>query len=319
MARQINTTYYDENGDMLYFLTQWDYNRQITIKIDEKITSATPEVHFFNKMSDKAIISNAVIFDSANNKVTVPVPNSLLQQPYAVYVYVYFTLSGQTKRTETFARIPIRKKPQPQDYNYGDSVEIVYLEQKLSQYRELVTKLESLNANTLITNASNIVRDYENMIATPNETVDYLQIVISDDTSVSDNYYIVDNSVAPNGFRLNSDGYYESTNKGRNNSYALCKVRFKTTTGKMYVDCINVGENNYDFGILSSLDSTLLGSYSVDTENVKKTFKGLSSSSVNTVTYDGLDRVEHYIYIKFRKDSSNSTGRDSLRFMIRFE
>ena len=122
------------------------------------------------------------------------------------------------------------------------------------------------------------------------------------------------------GFALNSNEYYESSNAGVNKSYSICKLNI-TSDGihNLYLDCINSGESNYDFGILSNVDTTLTLSYSVDSSNVFKSFKGLSSTSVQTVDYGVLSRGEHYIYIKYRKDSSDHDGNDSLQFKVRFE
>lgn len=121
-------------------------------------------------------------------------------------------------------------------------------------------------------------------------------------------------------FTLNSNEYYESSNAGVNNSYSICKLNI-TSDGihNLYLDCINSGENNYDFGILSNVDTTLTLNYSVDSSNVFKSFKGLSSTSVQTVDYGVLSRGEHYIYIKYRKDSGTHNGNDSLQFKVRFE
>ena len=119
------------------------------------------------------------------------------------------------------------------------------------------------------------------------------------------------------GFTLNANGYYESTNQRINSSYSLCKVVITNPGGRnVYFDCINSGENSYDFGILSTLNNTLSSSYNADTTNVKQSFKGLSSTSVQTVDYGA---VEGFIYVKFRKDSSSSSGNDSLQFKVRFE
>jgi hypothetical protein len=122
-------------------------------------------------------------------------------------------------------------------------------------------------------------------------------------------------------FELNANGYYESNNKGQDNSYAMCKVTFKTSTGKLILDCINYAENNYDFGILSNLDidPSLSLNSSADTNNVYYSFKGKSQSTVQTVSYTGINDEEHFIYIKYRKDSSASNNNDSLQFKVRFE
>lgn len=120
-------------------------------------------------------------------------------------------------------------------------------------------------------------------------------------------------------FVLNSNGYYESNNKGVNNSYALCKVTFNALYDgcSLVLDCINYVESNYDFGILSKLDTVLSSSYNVDsTDLIEKSFKGLSNSNVQRYIYNNIPQGEHFIYIKFRKDSSNSQNNDSLQFKI---
>ena len=137
---------------------------------------------------------------------------------------------------------------------------------------------------------------------------------------MSFNYTVEKPSDATYGFSLNTNNYYESTNKGVNSSYAMAKLNF-TTDGsyKLYLDCINYAEKNYDFGILSELDKTLQMSDNVDSTNVKKNFKGSSSPNVQTVDYGQIANGSHYIYIKFRKDSSTSSNNDSLQFKVRTE
>ena len=127
-------------------------------------------------------------------------------------------------------------------------------------------------------------------------------------------------SGASYGFALNSAGYYESGNKGNHSTAAVCKVVLNIVTQcNLYVDCINSGEANYDFGILSTLDNTLDTNYTADSTNVQKSFKGSSSSSIQTVNYGSISVGEHFIYVKFRKDSSQSSGNDTLQFTVRLE
>lgn len=115
-------------------------------------------------------------------------------------------------------------------------------------------------------------------------------------------------------FTLNSDGYYESNCKGVNNGWSLCKINFNKS-GNYTLQCISNGESNYDFGILSTINHTLSASNTVDTSGVHKSFKGLSSTAVQTVTYDNVSGGD-YIYVKYRKDSSVNSGNDSLQFKV---
>ncbi len=86
----------------------------------------------------------------------------------------------------------------------------------------------------------------------------------------------------------------------------------------LYIDCINYtgSEASYDYGSLSTIDATLSnGTFS----NTKKSFKGVSSSSIQTVDYGVLDQGTHTLYIKYYKDNIYSQANDSLQFKIRFE
>nr|DAG32965.1 MAG TPA: hypothetical protein [Caudoviricetes sp.] len=115
-------------------------------------------------------------------------------------------------------------------------------------------------------------------------------------------------------FILNSNGYYESNCKAINNGWSLCRIDFYKS-GNYTLQCISNGENNYDFGILSTINYTLSASNTVDTSGVHKSFKGLSSTAVQTVTYNNVSGGD-YIYVKYRKDSSVNSGNDSLQFKV---
>jgi hypothetical protein len=138
--------------------------------------------------------------------------------------------------------------------------------------------------------------------------------------SSSTNYTIESVSGASYGFTLNSDSYYESENKGQANSAALCKVTFMTDgVSNVYFDCINFAESNYDYGLLSVVDRTLTTSFGADTSNVFKSFKGSQSASIQTVDYGVLSAGEHFIYVKYIKDTSVDNNNDSLQFKLRIE
>lgn len=121
-------------------------------------------------------------------------------------------------------------------------------------------------------------------------------------------------TTASQQFKLNSDGYYESQCKNINSGWSLCKVEFNVA-GTYTLQCISYGENNYDFGILSTINHTLEASNKIDSANVKKSFKGASNSSVQNVSYSGV-KVGDYIYVKYRKDTSVNKYNDSLQFKV---
>lgn len=120
------------------------------------------------------------------------------------------------------------------------------------------------------------------------------------------------------GFALNDAGYYESQCKGVNNGYAICRVNISNMGAKtVYFDCINSGEANYDYGLLSNVNTELVASNTADTTGVYYDFKGKSSKNVVVVEYnDAVD--DCFITVKFRKDSSGNNENDSLQFKVRF-
>ena len=129
-------------------------------------------------------------------------------------------------------------------------------------------------------------------------------------------YTVNDVSGARYGFTKNGNGYYESQNKGQNNSYAICRVNLTVTQAcDITFDVINYAESNYDYALFGNLDSALTLSYNADS-NVKKNFKGQQSASVVNVIYNKVTVGNHYIDIKFIKDTSQHNGNDSVQFKI---
>ena len=127
-------------------------------------------------------------------------------------------------------------------------------------------------------------------------------------------------ATAPNatyGFTLNSNGYYESTNKDKASTTSLCVVSFD-----LPVDCtvqfkvINYAESTYDFGLLSNVDTTLSTSASADSTNVYWSGKNANSASEQTVNYGTISAGAHSIYVKYFKDSYTDSNNDTLQFKV---
>ena len=119
-------------------------------------------------------------------------------------------------------------------------------------------------------------------------------------------------------FQLNSNGYYESTNKGKSGSYSYATLNYSGFEN-LILECINSGESNFDYGIISQPDVQLSESTSVDGETgstkVFKNFKGESSTNPVQIVIPS-DEGSHFITIKFRKDSSGDSNNDSLQFRV---
>lgn len=123
------------------------------------------------------------------------------------------------------------------------------------------------------------------------------------------------------GFSLNSDGYYESTNKGVDNSAALCRVQIHLAKeSNIIFNCINYAEDNFDFGILGRINQALSTDANIDESSVyEKSFKGSSKSVVQTYTYYSSPVGDYFIDVKYRKDGSRSEHNDSLQFKIEIQ
>ena len=135
-------------------------------------------------------------------------------------------------------------------------------------------------------------------------------------------FTVTDVEGASYNFTLNSNGYYESTNKKVANSAALCKLDITDLedTANIIFDCINSGESSYDFGMISKINTTLSTTNSEDSaSNLFVNFKGQSSTSVVTKTYPISAVAACFFTLKFRKDGSGDSGNDSLQFKVRFE
>ena len=135
-------------------------------------------------------------------------------------------------------------------------------------------------------------------------------------------FTVTDVEGASYNFVLNDAGYYESTNKKVANSAALCKLDITDLedTTKVIFDCINSGEGNYDYGMISKINTTLGTTNSEDSaSNLFVNFKGQSSTNVVHKSYPIDNVAACYFTLKFRKDGSGDQGNDSLQFKVRFE
>ena len=119
-------------------------------------------------------------------------------------------------------------------------------------------------------------------------------------------------------FQLNLNYYYESTNKSKDSSYSYATLNYSGFEN-LVLECINSGDSNYDYGIISQPDVQLSESTSDDgatgSTKVFKNFKGQSSTNPVQITIPS-DKGSHFITIKYRKDSSVNRGNDSLQFKV---
>lgn len=111
-------------------------------------------------------------------------------------------------------------------------------------------------------------------------------------------------------FTLTSDGYYTSQNAGVANSYAYGGFKFTfTKPTQVKFRCISYGESNYDYGIMSNLDTSLSKDSTADSTGVYHSFKGESSATPQTFSMT-IPAGNHYVSFKYIKDGSNDKNGD---------
>lgn len=119
------------------------------------------------------------------------------------------------------------------------------------------------------------------------------------------------------GFEKTADGYYTSTNAGVNSSFSYGVFTFENSTGKsqnITLRCINRGELNCDYGIISVLNGSLAQSNTADSSGVLKKFSDTNSNTpidVSLTVPEGKSTVS----FKFRKDGSVHAEGDYFKIM----
>ena len=150
------TTCLDENGNPIYSMTQWDINQNLIIDVSNLSITTAPKVHFCNKKSVEALPVESTLSD---NKLTASIPTTLLKEPYPIIAYIYVSSSSDSSSQKTVAcvKIPMNKRVRPGDYIYSDDVELIYLNDKISEVNTIVTKIESFDLDMKISQIKDFI------------------------------------------------------------------------------------------------------------------------------------------------------------------
>lgn len=118
------------------------------------------------------------------------------------------------------------------------------------------------------------------------------------------------------GFKPIGNGYWESQNQKKGNSYSLCKIIFKGK-GDLTLHCINESEPGWDYGIIGNINQVLKSDYTADSD-VKESFKSTMATTTKDVVFNNIDTKgeEWFIMCKYLKDTSVDKGSDSLKFRL---
>ena len=152
---------------------------------------------------------------------------------------------------------------------------------------------------------------------------DLIEVVESDDTVYKkvypSSYTVTTVSGASYGFNYNSStGYWTSTNAGKNNTAAVCKVTIDNPGAKtVRIYFINWAEGGYDYGIIGNMNTTLSTTNTEDASSkVRFSCSSTNTSSEEFVTL-GTGKTG-WFYVKYIKDNSSHSYNDNFQFRIEF-
>jgi chemotaxis protein histidine kinase CheA len=119
-------------------LYQWDKNQALEIR--GLSLARVPEIHFTTKAMDRAIPRQASM--DAAGIITVNVPNSLLQKPYTLQVFIC-TYEGATFKTLYKLEVPVKARPKPADYTLEDDPEVYSFNALENRFVNTVVELQA--------------------------------------------------------------------------------------------------------------------------------------------------------------------------------
>lgn len=111
---------YDEFGQKILRLTQWDLNRVVTIQDFEY--EETPIVHFAHINDKESLVVTGDDVTLVNGELKVKVPNELLWTSESILMNI-FVYNRETNKGINVDNIllPVQAKPQPNGYIYENN------------------------------------------------------------------------------------------------------------------------------------------------------------------------------------------------------
>lgn len=107
--------------------------------------------------------------------------------------------------------------------------------------------------------------------------------------------------------------YYENNNKGYDDTAAYCECYFNVwTTCNVSFNVMNNAEQNWDYGMVSPLDTAFNSDYS----NALYNYKSVTHSAPVTITFNNVAPGQHHVCFRYVKDSSQSSNSDCFRFRL---
>ena len=122
---------FDTHDNPIDHYTQWDVDQKLKIVVydaDDNLLKNAPYVHFANVKSTEALVVRSTV--EGTDTIIVEIPNSLLQEPWPLLVYVYLNdnLDAHSQKTIIKIEIPVYKRVKPSDYEYVENIERITAE-----------------------------------------------------------------------------------------------------------------------------------------------------------------------------------------------
>ena len=162
----MNIRCYDQYGNVITRLTQWDINRELRITGYDYTT--TPIFHFAHNNDEEALTQIGVV---DGEYVKVSVPNILLQTAERIRVYIYIH-ENDIGTTVYKLDIPVDPKPKPNDYVYSDNTEVILLSELKAELEEAIKSSQEkidakiLEIDTSVDNKINEMNELSNTLST---------------------------------------------------------------------------------------------------------------------------------------------------------
>ena len=152
-------------GETVRSLTQWDLDQ--TLYIYNTNYPVAPLFHYSNQNTEKALMVRSQYVEGVLQCV---VPNQLMIEPYPITCYLFIPETEKGGTVVGMFKIPVRPRPQPNDFEYEDNVDVVNLEVLAAEVRaaELVRQH---NESLRISAESERVSNEETRIANENERI----------------------------------------------------------------------------------------------------------------------------------------------------
>lgn len=291
----------------------------IKIKASESYmsTSSSYRMSLYNNTTS---ISNTTLSSSLSTSVntfTFPIPSTLTWE----------TLKGYGSNFGI--RIPLRRRSTSYNsyiYVYGAEIEVTYT---IPVYHNIT--INNSTSATVTASDTNPLEGTDVTIRSDTLT----GITIKDNGTDITNQFVATQETAESytvtktgtyGFTLNSNGYYQSDNKGVDKSAAVCRVNIHVpVAATITFSYINYAEQGYDFGVFGNIDTALNTNYypagssgaTISDSSYKLACNTSShnTSSVQTLTYS-MSAGDHFIDVKYSKDDASASNNDTLQFKV---